>query len=277
MTLTLSILSAALAAPASTSADLATATATCAQPFLEASVPADGEAGVGIDVQPRLLFQGTCGLWGSYELTDEQGVVSTGWVEPTTWVGFDAAVVTLDLPELAADTEHTLLVELDGEPVELSFTTGDGPGFVEGLPEGPLVAMTIDDQVLVPEGRTEGEAVNVFAVLEIEASEGLLVEVSPDEATIDEAFVSDGMLRVVAVSDTVDNDTEVCFYARTADAYGAVSPWTEVCEEVSVDEASETDDDDEREPYTPKRCATAPVGAAGGLAVAALLGLRRRR
>jgi len=271
--------SVALAVPAATSTSADIATSTCALPFLAASIPEDG-ATVGTDVQPVLHFGGQCGVWGSWELFDDDGAsVAAGSLEVDTWLGIGGGLVTLPLPPLEPDTAYVLEVTPEGETTELHFTTHAGTDGQAGLPEGPRLVVDIEDVVRLPAGRSGPEMVDVFALVTAETFPGLLLELSDDEGSTDFAQVTTDDTVVVDMRTFTENGGAACFYGRVRDAFGGVSPWTEVCETVEASESDDDDDDgDDREPYTPKRCATSPAPAGVGLwALLAVLGLRRRR
>ena len=273
-------LQAAHAVPVSTATagDVATSTVTCQTPFVARMAPEHGET-VGVEVKPVLQFVGTCGWFGHYELRDALGeVVDDGDVQPELYFGFNEALAVLDLPTLAADSVYTLEVETEFEIFDTEFSTSSDVQVPAA--EGPLFSVEIDDVVLLQSGRGGPRAADVFAVGFVEAPAGTFVETSRAESFTEQVTFADGEEGIVSLRTTVSEGEPACFYARTRNAYGDVSPWTEVCEDVdfSVFDSDDDEDGDDREPYKPKRCATSPAPAGlGGLALLGLLGLRRRR
>jgi hypothetical protein len=259
---------------------VATATTTggmdisCPEPQLLGALPSPGEV-VSDEVVPQMLFAtGGCGLYGWYTLSAGDVVVEEGdaYAEEVT---VSEALVRFDrLQPLEADTVYTLSFTTDwGGGGEVVFEVGSGVEAPEDvLP--PVAELTVDD--VVATGRS---ALVVFGRVTVEATPGTVVRVSDSQVAGEVLAVAEGEPLVFEVDDTVTRQQgEACFYAQATDAYGQSSLWTEACAPASVDDAETTGDDDDREPYTPKRCSTASSGGAAGLMGALLaLGWRRRR
>ncbi len=265
MTIALWFVFAAHAVPATTS------TTGCGSLELVGQLPAAG-ATVGTDVVPMLVYRGDCSLRGPYWLDDGTDSPRYGEAWSDHRVDDHAIVRFIGLPWIASDTAYTLTYEPEGfDPVELVFQSGAGPEGDGAAPEGPGLSMVVDS--VVPSGRRE---LAVFVTLTVQAPEGVLVTLSDDEVSYPrDLFVSDGAPRVVEMGTTVAESQPVaCFYAMVEDAYGRDSSWTEVCEEVALDE--EVDDDD-RVAYTPKKCSTVSAAGSWGLLAGLVLAVGRRR
>jgi len=265
---------AAHAAPIATSTSADISTPGCGEPVVVGQLPAQG-ALVGTDVVPLMVFDGgNCGVWGWYQLDDGTSVVheSEAWADE--FLQGNSVVRFPELPPLEPDTTYTLTYQPEGsEGIELSFTTGAGPMGDPNLPEGPTLTIEID--VVVPSGRRD---LAVFAMATTEAVPDVLVRLSDSPDYTVATYVSEGAPRTTELGTSAPVDDPVaCFYAQAEDAYGSRSGWTEWCDEVEATDDGTDDDDDEREPYTPKRCSTVSAGGAWGLMVGLVLAVGRRR